>query len=74
RHRSCINEAREFFLRDWSLRVIHTFRECNRAADRLAHHGHSLSFGFHLIHTLLREVLDCIRSDSVGVFFSRQIP
>ncbi|CAN0909282.1 Putative ribonuclease H protein At1g65750, partial [Linum grandiflorum] len=61
RHRSCIEEARELFSRDWSLHVIHTFREGNRAADRLA--GHSLSFRFHPIHILPHEVIDCIRTD-----------
>ncbi|CAN0926089.1 Putative ribonuclease H protein At1g65750, partial [Linum grandiflorum] len=74
RHRSCIEEARELFSRDWSLHVIHTFREGNKAADRLANHGHSLSFGFHPIHILPREVFDCIRTDSMGVYFPRQVP
>ncbi|CAN0855594.1 hypothetical protein LINGRAHAP2_LOCUS6268 [Linum grandiflorum] len=36
--RSCIDEARELISRDWSLLIIHTFREGNRAADRVANH------------------------------------
>ncbi|CAN0920023.1 Putative ribonuclease H protein At1g65750, partial [Linum grandiflorum] len=70
RHRACIEKAREFLSRDWLLSVIHTFREGNRAANLLAHHGHSLRFGFHSVSTLLREVNDYIRTDSVSVFFS----
>ncbi|CAN0908397.1 Putative ribonuclease H protein At1g65750 [Linum grandiflorum] len=74
RHRSCIDEARELLSRDWLVSVRHMFREGNRAADLLAHHGHTLSFGFHSVSTLPREVNDCIRTDSVGVFFPRQVP
>ncbi|CAN0926121.1 Putative ribonuclease H protein At1g65750, partial [Linum grandiflorum] len=74
RRRSCIEEARELFSRDWSLHVIHAFREDNRAADRLAHHGHSLDFGFYLIHILPREMINCICTDSVKVYFLRMIP
>ncbi|CAN0918617.1 Putative ribonuclease H protein At1g65750 [Linum grandiflorum] len=74
RHRSCINEARELISRDWVLRVTHTFCEGNRAADLLAHHGHSLSFVLHVIDPLPHEVNDCIRTDSVGVFFPRHVP
>ncbi|CAN0916476.1 Putative ribonuclease H protein At1g65750 [Linum grandiflorum] len=67
RHRSCINEARELILRDWVLRVTHTFREGNRVADLLAHHGHSLSFGLHVIdRSPPHEVNDCIRSYGFG--------
>ncbi|CAN0920998.1 Putative ribonuclease H protein At1g65750, partial [Linum grandiflorum] len=73
RHRSCIDEARELISRDWSIRIIHTFREGNRDVDRLANHGHSLSFGFHPISILSREVQDCIRTDSVGVYFPRHV-
>ncbi|CAN0914400.1 Putative ribonuclease H protein At1g65750, partial [Linum grandiflorum] len=63
-------KARELIFRDWSIRIIHIFREGNRVADRLANHSHYLSFGFHHISSLLRKVQDCIRIDSVNIFFS----
>ncbi|CAN0892286.1 hypothetical protein LINGRAHAP2_LOCUS17463, partial [Linum grandiflorum] len=74
RHSSCIDEARELLSRDWLLGVIHTFCEGNRAAYCLAYHGYSLSFGFHSIPDLPREVTDCIRTNLVGVYFLYQVP
>ncbi|CAN0864858.1 hypothetical protein LINGRAHAP2_LOCUS9059 [Linum grandiflorum] len=55
------------------MRVTHAFCEGNRVADCLTHHGHFLSFGFHHIPVISREVTDCIRSDSVGVYFPRHV-
>ncbi|CAN1177294.1 hypothetical protein LINPERHAP2_LOCUS33018 [Linum perenne] len=35
-------------MRDWGVAIAHTFREGNKVAGLLAHHGHSLDFGFHI--------------------------
>ncbi|CAN0913608.1 Putative ribonuclease H protein At1g65750, partial [Linum grandiflorum] len=73
-HRSCINEARGLISQDWSIRIIHTFREGNRAAYLLANHDHSHSFDFHPISTLPRKVQDCIHTNSVEIYLPHQIP
>ncbi|CAN0876805.1 hypothetical protein LINGRAHAP2_LOCUS11507, partial [Linum grandiflorum] len=54
--------------------VTHTYREGNRVADLLAHHGHSLSFGFHPIMSFSSSIIDCINADMIGVSFPRFIP
>ncbi|CAN1186812.1 hypothetical protein LINPERPRIM_LOCUS11053, partial [Linum perenne] len=34
--------------RNWDVTISHIFREGNRVADLLAHHGHTLDFGLHV--------------------------
>ncbi|CAN1834531.1 hypothetical protein LINPERHAP1_LOCUS34113 [Linum perenne] len=43
-----IYEFDELCKRNWDVFVSHIFRECNKVADLLAHHGHSLGFGIHV--------------------------
>ncbi|CAN0909271.1 hypothetical protein LINGRAHAP2_LOCUS25702 [Linum grandiflorum] len=52
RHQSCIENIKQLLARDWRVVVSHAYREENRVADLLAHHGHFLSFGMHLRHLL----------------------
>ena len=44
RHQAGILELRQLLERDWTVHVIHTYREANRVADCLAHLGHTLPF------------------------------
>ncbi|CAN0825634.1 Putative ribonuclease H protein At1g65750 [Linum grandiflorum] len=71
RHQSCIEDIKQLLARNWRVVVSHTYREGNRVADLLAHHGHSLSFGMHLITSYSVEVIDCIKADMIGVSFPR---
>ncbi|CAN0858233.1 hypothetical protein LINGRAHAP2_LOCUS7141, partial [Linum grandiflorum] len=52
RHQACIEEFRQLIARNWILYISHTYREGNRVADLLAHHGRDLPFGTHLINPL----------------------
>ncbi|CAN0859276.1 hypothetical protein LINGRAHAP2_LOCUS7622, partial [Linum grandiflorum] len=42
RHQACIEEFRQLIARNWIVYISHTYREGNRVADLLAHHGHDL--------------------------------
>ncbi|CAN1851599.1 Putative ribonuclease H protein At1g65750 [Linum perenne] len=61
-------------IRDWEVTISHTFREGNRVADLLAHHGHSLDLGFHVDCLYPHEVDRAIWDDHVGTCFPRTIP
>ncbi|CAN0856604.1 Putative ribonuclease H protein At1g65750, partial [Linum grandiflorum] len=73
RHWTCIMELKHLLQLNWAVRGTHTYREGNRVADLLTHHGHSLEFGMHRISSFSSEIIDCIRSDMIGVSFSRLI-
>ncbi|CAN1170985.1 Putative ribonuclease H protein At1g65750, partial [Linum perenne] len=45
RHWQTIKSIHDWLDMDWEVQVYHVFREANRVADLLAHHGHSLDFG-----------------------------
>ncbi|CAN0892042.1 Putative ribonuclease H protein At1g65750 [Linum grandiflorum] len=72
-HRSCILELKQLLNRHWDVLVTHTYIEGNCMADLQAHHGHSLSFGFHKLHTVNFEIINCIQADMFGVSYSRLI-
>ncbi|CAN0854912.1 Putative ribonuclease H protein At1g65750 [Linum grandiflorum] len=74
KHRSCIREARQLLARDWKVITSHIYREGNSVADLLAYHGHSLDFGFHILSSLPRSVVDSIQADMAGIVFPRFIP
>ncbi|CAN0919759.1 hypothetical protein LINGRAHAP2_LOCUS31642 [Linum grandiflorum] len=38
-------EVKHLLQLNWVVQITHTYREGNRVADLLAHHGHSLSLG-----------------------------
>ncbi|CAN1186630.1 Putative ribonuclease H protein At1g65750 [Linum perenne] len=48
RHGRTLESIFEIRNRNCEVSISHTFREGNRVADLLAHHGHSLDFGFHV--------------------------
>ncbi|CAN0877469.1 Putative ribonuclease H protein At1g65750 [Linum grandiflorum] len=73
RHQACVQDLRQILDRNWIVHVTHTYREGNRVADLLAHHGHSLPFGVHSISSFSPALIDCIKADMIGVSFSRSI-
>ncbi|CAN1166013.1 Putative ribonuclease H protein At1g65750 [Linum perenne] len=74
RHGRTLESILELRSRNWDVTISHTFREDNRVADLLAHHGHSLDFGFHVLCNYPHEVDRAIWSDHVGTCFPRTIP
>ncbi|CAN1167478.1 Putative ribonuclease H protein At1g65750 [Linum perenne] len=74
RHGRTLEAIFELRSRDWEVTISHTFREGNRVADLLAHHGHSLDFGFHVDCIYPHEVDRAIWDDHVGTCFPRTIP
>ncbi|CAN0928406.1 hypothetical protein LINGRAHAP2_LOCUS36471 [Linum grandiflorum] len=48
---------------NWMVWITYTYRECNRVADLLAHHGHSFELGIHWISSFLYDIIDYIRSN-----------
>ncbi|CAN0879346.1 Putative ribonuclease H protein At1g65750 [Linum grandiflorum] len=73
-HGSYIREARQLLARDWEVIASHIYREGNTVADLLAHHGHSLGFGFHVLPSIPCNVLTCVHDDMAGTLFPRLIP
>ncbi|CAN0922359.1 Putative ribonuclease H protein At1g65750 [Linum grandiflorum] len=73
RHRACLEEFRELINRDWIVRITHTYREGNQVANRLAHRGHALPFGMHPVVDFSSEIIDCIKTDMIGISFPRSI-
>ncbi|CAN1751084.1 Putative ribonuclease H protein At1g65750 [Linum perenne] len=47
RHSHIIHQIRRLLERNWTVEIYHIYRERNRVADLLAHHGHGLNFGPH---------------------------
>ncbi|CAN1775327.1 Putative ribonuclease H protein At1g65750, partial [Linum perenne] len=74
RHGRTLESIDELRNRNWEITISHIFREGNKVADLLAHHGHSLDFGFHVNCTYPHEVDRAIWSDHVGTCFPRTIP
>ncbi|CAN1281743.1 Putative ribonuclease H protein At1g65750 [Linum perenne] len=74
RHGRTLEAISELRSRDWEVTISHTFREGNRVADLLAHHGHSLDFGFHIDCLYPHEVDRAIWDDHVWICFPRTIP
>ncbi|CAN1131440.1 Putative ribonuclease H protein At1g65750 [Linum perenne] len=73
RHGRTLEAISELRSRDWEVTISHTFREGNRVADLLAHHGHSLDFGFHVDCWYPHEVDRAIWDDHVGTCFPRTV-
>ncbi|CAN0914313.1 Putative ribonuclease H protein At1g65750, partial [Linum grandiflorum] len=73
RHGSSIREARQLLNRGWEVITSHIYREGNKVADLLAHYGHSLGFGFHVLPFVPSYVLASVQTDMAGILFSRFI-
>lgn len=50
----------------WVCRIQHIYRECNDVADGLAHMGHSLNLGWHVLEYLPANLLDRLEDDRNG--------
>ncbi|CAN1842174.1 Putative ribonuclease H protein At1g65750 [Linum perenne] len=74
RHSWTLDSITELRSRNWEVTISHTFREGNQVADLLAHHGHTLDFGFHVDCFYPHEVDRAIWHDHVGTCFPRTIP
>ncbi|CAN1830427.1 hypothetical protein LINPERHAP1_LOCUS32848 [Linum perenne] len=58
RHGRTLDSIYELRSRNWEVTISHIFREGNRVADLLAHHGHTLEFGFHVNCTYLMRLIE----------------
>ncbi|CAN1848412.1 Putative ribonuclease H protein At1g65750 [Linum perenne] len=74
RHGHTTAQVRELCNRHWVVNITHTYREGNRVADLLAHLGHSLAFGSHLITDCNPDIRMALLSDCLGISFPRSIP
>ncbi|CAN1169907.1 Putative ribonuclease H protein At1g65750 [Linum perenne] len=68
-----IIQFRELRDRDWVLRVKHTYREGNHAADHHASRGYGYPFGSHTISTSCSSLGYFIRLDCIGISESRLV-
>ncbi|CAN1750233.1 hypothetical protein LINPERHAP1_LOCUS3979, partial [Linum perenne] len=64
---------RQLLSQDWTVEIIHIFRERNCVTDLLAYLGHNLNFGSHFNFPISPEIEQAIASDNVGVLFSHLI-
>ncbi|CAN1122705.1 hypothetical protein LINPERPRIM_LOCUS2870 [Linum perenne] len=47
-HGRTLDTISELQNRNWEVTISHIFREGNKVTDLLAHHRHTLDFGFHV--------------------------
>ncbi|CAN1161396.1 Putative ribonuclease H protein At1g65750, partial [Linum perenne] len=73
RHGPIIHHIQQMRDRDWQVRVLHAYRETNQVADHLAHLGHSVSYGTHIIDPCPPNIRSAIFSDCTGASFPRLI-
>ncbi|CAN1813802.1 hypothetical protein LINPERHAP1_LOCUS26963, partial [Linum perenne] len=73
RHSLISHQIRKLCHRQWIVNLTHTYHEGNRVADLLAHLGHSLAFGCHLITECNPDIRLALISDCIGVSFPRTI-
>ncbi|CAN1174693.1 Putative ribonuclease H protein At1g65750, partial [Linum perenne] len=73
RHCQVLQRIRNLCDRDWTTAVTHTFREGNRVADLLAHHGHSLAYGCHILANCNPDIRFALFSDCIGASTPRMI-
>ncbi|TKY71900.1 Heat shock 70 kDa protein [Spatholobus suberectus] len=71
-----VSEINELVRKDWLVEFSHVFRESNRAADRLAHLGHSRSLksGAKRFSDAPSALADILRDDLAGVAKQRGVP
>ncbi|WVY92797.1 hypothetical protein V8G54_000170 (mitochondrion) [Vigna mungo] len=71
-----VQEINELVRKDWLVEFSHVFRESNRAADRLAHLGHSRSLeaGGKRFSDPPSPIIDILRDDLAGLAKQRGVP
>ncbi|CAN1146986.1 Putative ribonuclease H protein At1g65750 [Linum perenne] len=73
RHNHTLRRIQDLRNQDWVVEFTHIYREGNRVADLLAHHGHSLALGSHCIVDYNSDIRLALFSDCIGVSFPRSI-
>ncbi|CAN1177317.1 Putative ribonuclease H protein At1g65750, partial [Linum perenne] len=73
RHGPIIHHIQQLRAREWQVVFKHTYRETNRVVDLLAHMGHGLSLGSHLVTVRPPNIRSALLSDCIGVSSPRQI-
>ncbi|CAN1815404.1 Putative ribonuclease H protein At1g65750 [Linum perenne] len=71
RHSRILQRIHELRDREWDVCFTHNFREGNRVADLLAHQGHSLAFGYHLLDDCNPDTRFALFADCIGVSLPR---
>ncbi|CAN1139785.1 Putative ribonuclease H protein At1g65750 [Linum perenne] len=66
-------QFRELVSRNWDVKLIHIYREANKAADFLAGKGHSLTLGNHLVPSSDNSLGFYLRYDCIGISEERLI-
>ncbi|CAN1726177.1 Putative ribonuclease H protein At1g65750 [Linum perenne] len=64
---------REMCSRNWSVKIEHTYREGNYAADHLAALGYDYPIGNHMVSTTCNSLVYFLRRDCIGVSEPRSI-
>ncbi|CAA7036500.1 unnamed protein product [Microthlaspi erraticum] len=62
-----------FLSKDWSVRIVHVYREANRLADGLANFVFSLSLGFHLFDLVPPSLETVLWEDEIGLTRPRDV-
>ncbi|CAN0903367.1 Putative ribonuclease H protein At1g65750, partial [Linum grandiflorum] len=70
-HAALVLQFKELCSRQWEVRLSHTHREANNAADYLANLGHSLSYGLHFFDSPDRGLSHWLHYDIIGVSLPR---
>ncbi|KAK0580349.1 hypothetical protein LWI29_000920 [Acer saccharum] len=71
---SIIQACVELIKGDWSCHVLHIYRECNKVADGLASHGHSLNPGLSLFDEPPSLIVGVLEDDFEGLYSDRLVP
>ena len=70
---SLIDKVKQIIDRNWTVRIVHVYREANRAADLMASKGHSLSLGLHVYCIPPMDLKAVLDEDCRGVALPRLI-
>ncbi|CAA7034666.1 unnamed protein product [Microthlaspi erraticum] len=62
-----------FISKDWSVHIVHVFREANRLADGLANHAFSLPLGFHWFELVPPSLESVLWEDEIGFTRPRDV-
>ncbi|KAJ1396409.1 Ribonuclease H domain [Sesbania bispinosa] len=66
-----ISNIKSLLSKDWSVTILHTFREGNQSADCLAKRGVHAESAFEVLHLPPAELKDLLLADARGMEFSR---
>ncbi|CAN0928203.1 hypothetical protein LINGRAHAP2_LOCUS36333 [Linum grandiflorum] len=65
-HATLVMKFRQLLLHNWSVQLLHVYREANHAADFLANLGHSLALRSHEIFFPNSDLSRWLLFDSIG--------